>query len=160
MLALVLVGEEAVAFITPLKVTLVVMMTPIFFIAPVVIFIGEATDAGAGAEPAADAVSVPRPKIASSVNVAAIWPHDHRLDLPHVKPSRIQGLEKVKPRGLEIRGVCAVGFRGNTYTTRDGRGVVIIDGGVVGRNSNMARFPDPSGNGIVGHPAFPTLPKL
>ena len=30
----------------------------------------------------------------------------------------------------------------------------------VGRNPNMARFPDPSGNGRVGHPAFPTLPKL
>ena len=30
----------------------------------------------------------------------------------------------------------------------------------VGRNPNMARFPDPSGNERVGHPAFPTLPKL
>ena len=30
----------------------------------------------------------------------------------------------------------------------------------VGRNPNMARFPDPSGNGRVGHPAFPTFPKL
>ena len=31
---------------------------------------------------------------------------------------------------------------------------------IVGRNPNMAQFPDPSGNGRVGHPAFPTLPKL
>ena len=30
----------------------------------------------------------------------------------------------------------------------------------VGRNPNMAQFPDPSGNGRVGHPAFPTLPKI
>ena len=29
----------------------------------------------------------------------------------------------------------------------------------VGRNPNMAGFPDPSENGRVGHPAFPTLLK-
>ena len=31
---------------------------------------------------------------------------------------------------------------------------------IVGRNPNMAQFPDPGGNERVGHPAFPTLPKL
>ena len=53
--------------------------------------------------------------------------------------------------GDRVAGAIGQVSAGNCRVARGSEGV--------GRNPNMAGFPDPSGNGRVGHPAFPTLLK-
>ena len=66
-------------------------------------------------------------------------------------------VEAIGGGGAEVAAAEAIGGDGSGKKLEAAAAETI--GGVVGRNPNMAGFPDPSGNGRVGHPAFPTLLK-